>query len=190
MKITYVYTDNNKPLYYNLGSGGILSYEGLLPPQRWGTCGQCSYVEVIMQVKGFTVNAQFDLVLDTPLTLVYGDSGAGKTYLCKLIGICKDMNTIRTTDNKGVYVPRSLFELQGYMKTKPGSVLVIDKMEQWDVEDRVVAEQMILKDVYDKAENYFVIMSRGISELHSFGLHYYELQYRNNIYTLKKVSKL
>lgn len=117
-----------------------------------------------------TLKYTIDFTLAQALTLVAGDSGTGKTYLCSVIEMCKDVDTIRITSDRNlayvVNVVTTLNDLNGLLHDGNPHIVFIDKFEQWETAERVAAEEIILENLrscYDY--NYFVIMYRGMNSL-------------------------
>lgn len=140
----------------------------------------------MLKVYAKTARYVIDLNLFDTLTLVSGDSGTGKTFLCHSIQVCKDVNMIKVkADNNMQYivnVVNSLNDLRCLLQDGCPHLIFIDKMEQWDVVERKIAEDLIISDLEQRVNyNYYVVMYRGVSRL-GFVEPMYILDYSNNVF--------
>ena len=141
-------------------------------------------VEMVAKTRKYTI----DFKLSYTLTLISGDSGTGKTYLCSLIEMCKNANTISIVANNNlqyiVNVVTTLNDLKALLSDGAPHLIFIDKLEQWDTSDRVAAENLILENLRSVPDfNYFIIMHRGLTSL-GFVEPVYRLDFSDNKFEL------
>lgn len=133
-------------------------------------CTSCKY-KVAMKLTGKT-------------TLIYGNSGTGKTYLGKYLQTCAQINAlnIHPVGYEFAYVDSAekFFECKFECKTKNKRyIMYIDGMECWEFEDRCNAVTEIKCD-----DNVYIIVQKGVNYFFGSSVRRYKLRFKDNTFNL------
>lgn len=108
----------------------------------------------------------YDLNLKRKVTIIVGESGAGKSFLAELINDSLDLeNSVEINCERSLYAPDHIDSVESFKNLYEGSVVVIDEQTRYGVKNKsIFIKQDVLSQLLD-SNIYFILITRELKRI-------------------------